>query len=127
MGQQQILLILLVTIVVGIATVVAITTFENTRMNSNHESIKVKMIESQGLAAMYHSKIKALGGGGNSFQNISLEHLNISEDNQLGQFSISEEGTDSFTLTAIPASGGDNIVGVIYRDRIEFVNAEDEE
>lgn len=123
MGQQQILLLLLVTIIVGIATVVAITTFDDTRTSSNHESIKLKMIDAQGLARTYHSKMQALGGGSHSFRNITLGDLNISEESQLGTFSISEANDESFKLTVIPSSGGENIIGVIYTDSISFAGA----
>jgi hypothetical protein len=67
MGQQQLLLIVLGVIIVGIAIVVGINLF-----NANAESSAQDSIVSQGtnigaMAQQYYKKPTALGGGGNSF------------------------------------------------------------
>ena len=67
MGQQQLLLIVLGVIVVGIAVVVGINLF-----NANAESATQDSIVSQGtslgaIAQQYFKKPVAMGGGGNSF------------------------------------------------------------
>lgn len=127
MGQQQVILILLVTIIVALATIIAINTMQDSHQQSNHDAIRQKMMDSATLAQAYYRKNEMLGGGGGSYQNITLAELNIeASDSELGEFSL-EPGNQSFTLSAIPASGGDNIVGVIYKDRIEFVDSESEE
>jgi len=69
MGQQQLLLIVLGVIIVGIAVVVGINLF-----NANaEESAKDTMVsEGTNLGAMaqqYYKKPVALGGGGNDFTN----------------------------------------------------------
>lgn len=127
MGQQQLLLILLVTLLVAIATILAIDTMQNSRDESNHDAIRQKMMDASTLAQAYFRKNSMMGGGGGTYQNITLDHLNIeASDSELGKFSL-EPGDKSFTLTAVPVSGGENIVGVIYSDRIEFVSAEESE
>lgn len=128
MGQQQILLLILVTVIVAIATILAINTMQESHQNANHEAIRQKMMDATTLAQAYYRKNEMMGGGGGSFENISLEELDIqASDENLAEFSLSDAGTTSFTLTAIPASGGENIVGVIYSDRIEFVSGEESE
>jgi hypothetical protein len=67
MGQQQLLLIVLGVIVVGIAVVVGINLF-----NANAESATQDSLVSQGtslgaIAQQYYKKPVAMGGGGNSF------------------------------------------------------------
>jgi len=67
MGQQQLLLIVLGVIVVGIAVVVGINLF-----NANAESSTQDSLVSQGtnigaLAQQYYKKPVSMGGGGNSF------------------------------------------------------------
>lgn len=127
MGQQQIILILLVTVIVAIATILAINTMQDSHMEANYDAIRQKIMDASTLAQAYYRKNEMLGGGGGTYQNITLAQLNIeASDSELGEFSL-EPGDQSFTLTVVPASGGDNIVGVIYKDRIEFVNGEDEE
>jgi hypothetical protein len=67
MGQQQLLLIVLGVIIVGIAIVVGINLF-----NANAEESAIDTIVSEGtnigaLAQQYYKKPVALGGGGNLF------------------------------------------------------------
>ena len=69
MGQQQLLLIVLGVIIVGIAVVVGINLF-----NANAEESAKDSIVSQGtnlgaMAQQYYKKPTALGGGGGSFVN----------------------------------------------------------
>jgi hypothetical protein len=68
MGQQQLLLIVLGVIIVGIAVVVGINLF-----NANAEESAKDTMVSEGtnlgaLAQQYYKKPVALGGGGNNFQ-----------------------------------------------------------
>jgi hypothetical protein len=67
MGQQQLLLIVLGVIIVGIAVVVGINLF-----NANAEESAKDTLVSEGtnigaMAQQYYKKPGALGGGGNSF------------------------------------------------------------
>jgi len=67
MGQQQLLLIVLGVIIVGIAVVVGINLF-----NANAEESAKDTIVSEGtnlgaLAQQYYKKPTAMGGGGNNF------------------------------------------------------------
>ena len=67
MGQQQLLLIVLGVIIVGIAVVVGINLF-----NANAEESAKDTLVSEGtnlgaLAQQFYKKPVALGGGGNSF------------------------------------------------------------
>jgi hypothetical protein len=67
MGQQQLLLIIIAAIVVGIAITVAITLF---RAHSIDEKRNLLINEGSSLASAalgYYRKPTSLGGGGNSF------------------------------------------------------------
>lgn len=125
MGQQQLLLVILVVIVIGIATIVAINTFDNSRVQTNHESVRQIMIDASGYAQAYYRQSTLMGGGGGTFENITLEDIQVIADHEQGTFSITDSGSDSFTLTAVPAAGEVDIVSVINRDGIEFVDPED--
>lgn len=72
MGQQQLLLIVLGVIIVGIAIVVGINLF-----NANAEQSAKDTMVSEGtnlgaLAQQYYKKPTAMGGGGNSFVGFSI-------------------------------------------------------
>lgn len=122
MGQQQLFIVIMVTILIGIATIIAINTMQDTRTNANHDAVRQVILDASTKAQGYYLKHEIMGGGGKSFQNITMEIIEIESENEHGTFSISDIGNDSFTITAIPAAGGDNIVGVVYADSIEFVD-----
>lgn len=125
MGQQQLFIVILVTILIGIATIVAINTFDNSRVQTNHEAVRQIMIDASGHAQAYYRQSTLMDGGGNSFQNVTLEDIQVQADHEHGMFSITDSSPDSFTLTAVPAAGEGNIVSVIYRDRIKFLDLEE--
>ena len=72
MGQQQLLLIVLSVIIVGIAVVVGINVFTASAASSNRDSITSSLTNLGSLAQLYYRKPIALGGGGNSFINWTI-------------------------------------------------------
>ena len=62
MGQQQLLLVILVTIIVGIATVVAINTFGTAADNANIDAVRNDMTAIASGAQSYYMKPAMLGG-----------------------------------------------------------------
>ncbi|MFN1833907.1 hypothetical protein AB2B38_001490 [Balneola sp. MJW-20] len=118
MGQQQLLLAILVTIIVGIATVVAINTMIDARDENYSDQIKNELIEATSLARAYYQRASMLGGGGKSFANIELVHLNLSQNHTLGLFEITNRNQDNFEITVTPSFGGDIIVATITSSEI---------
>lgn len=116
MGQQQLLLVILVTIIVGIATVVAINTFSSASDSANIDAVRQDMITFASSASGYFMKPAMLGGGGNSYNGLTFRKIafpaeeyssdNLTVLNTNGVYSIPNlTATDTtFTLTAHPAS-----------------------
>ncbi len=67
MGQQQLLLIILGVIVVGIAVVVGITMFQDNAISANRDAVTNDLVNLGARAQQYYRRPIALGGGGNSF------------------------------------------------------------
>ena len=67
MGQQQLLLIVLGVIVVGIAVVVGINLFNVNAVSSNRDGVTADLTNLGTMAQQYYRKPTAMGGGGNSF------------------------------------------------------------
>jgi hypothetical protein len=67
MGQQQLLLIVLGVIIVGIAVVVGINLFNANAETSTQDSIVSQGTNIGALAQQYYKKPVTMGGGGNSF------------------------------------------------------------
>ena len=69
MGQQQLLLIVLGVIIVGIAVVVGINVFTASAASSNRDAVIADLTTIGSMAQGYYRKPTALGGGNNSFTN----------------------------------------------------------
>ncbi|MCF8241661.1 MAG: hypothetical protein K9J16_09765 [Melioribacteraceae bacterium] len=67
MGQQQLLLIVLGVIIVGIAVVVGINVFTASSMQANRDAVISDLTNLASMAQQYYRKPSALGGGGNTF------------------------------------------------------------
>ena len=72
MGQQQLLLILLAIIIVGLAVVVGISLFSANSAASNRDAVVTDLANLGSLAQLYHRKAIANGGGGNTFTGWSV-------------------------------------------------------
>lgn len=67
MGQQQLLLIVLGVIIVGIAVVVGINVFTASASAANRDAVISDLTNLAAMAQQHYRKPGALGGGGNSF------------------------------------------------------------
>jgi Tfp pilus assembly protein PilE len=109
MGQQQLLLIVLGVIIVGIAVVVGINVFTASSTSSNKDAIVSDLTNLAASAQQYYRKPIALGGGGNSFTNYTIPTQLDSTAN--GTYTISTPGNATSiafrgaTLTGASAAG----------------------
>lgn len=106
MGQQQLLLVILVTIIVGIATVVAINTFSSAAESATLDAVRQDLASIAASAQGYYMKPEMLGGGGNTFDGITFNNISFGGTISDGQNASNENGSYS-----IPASiTGQNFV-----------------
>ena len=98
MGQQQLLLIILGVIVVGIAVAVGITMFQDNATSSNRDSVTNDLVNLAARAQEYYRRPVTLGGGGNSFVGLTanaagLAKLTSKASNANGSYDITTAGT----------------------------------
>jgi len=67
MGQQQLLLIVLGVIIVGIAVVVGINLFNANATNANRDGVISDLNNLGAMAQQFYKKPTSMGGGGNEF------------------------------------------------------------
>ena len=67
MGQQQLLLIVLGVIIVGIAVVVGINVFTASSLQANNDALISDLTTIGAMAQQHYRKPAAMGGGANSF------------------------------------------------------------
>ena len=114
MGQQQLLLVILVTIIVGIATVVAINTFGAAADSANVDAVRQDVAQIAAASQGYYMKPNMLGGGGRSFENITFNQFafpaaiisenGLAAENENGIYFIEERDAGEFYIEAHPAS-----------------------
>lgn len=120
MGQQQLLLIVLGVIVVGIAIVAGINLFKASAVDSNRDAVIADLHHIAHLAQAYYKRPTAFGGGGNSFAGFSIPPTIASTAN--GTYTISTAGTaTSIVLQGVGVEIGDNgSSGVSYRITVQY-------
>ena len=116
MGQQQLLLVILVTIIVGIATVVAISTFGSAADAANIDAVRQDIATFAASAQGYFKKPEMLGGGGGDFAGItfrsvafpadqfSTDNLTVVNSNGVYTFTAPAATDTVVTVTAHPSS-----------------------
>jgi hypothetical protein len=102
MGQQQLLLIILGVIIVGIAVAVGITMFQDSALDQN-KSMVISDLQNLGAKAQqYYVRPVSMGGGGNSFTSlttdISLLASSAVTTNPNGVYTIKTNGGTSLVI-----------------------------
>jgi hypothetical protein len=100
MGQQQLLLIVLGVIVVGIAVVVGINLFNASAEEANKDGIVSDCTNLGAMAQQYYKKPSSMGGGANSFVGWSIPSGLDSTAN--GTYAASGLSVSNATITGTP-------------------------
>ena len=119
MGQQQLLLIVLGTIIVGVAVVVGINMFTIGAINSERDALILDINTVAASAASYWRKPAALGGGARSFVGVSdITSFGSDSSTMNGNFVMSSVTANQFVLTATGANEGVIIVATITQQGV---------
>ena len=108
MGQQQLLLIVLAVIIVGIALVVGIQMFNATAAQANLDAIINDLVSFAAHAQSYYVKPVATGGGGGSFKNITIQDITTVTTNENGRYSVNSKNKRKVVLRGIGVYDGDD-------------------
>lgn len=116
MGQQQLLLVILVTIIVGISTVVAINTFGSAAEAAMRDAVRLDLLGAGGTAQSYFIRPTMLGGGGRNYTNVDFSRFhfpakivegsdNFVTLNDNARYVISDATPSEFIITAFIEDG----------------------
>jgi len=108
MGQQQLLLIILTAVIVGIAVTVGINMFGEGAYQANRDAVLTDAATIASRAQGWYRKPGVLGGGDRSFDGLSdLSTIGFPDTTANGNFAISGSG-QSATITAEGTEDSDN-------------------
>ena len=88
MGQQQLLLIILGVIVVGIAVAVGITMFTDNAISANRDAVTNDLVNLASRAQQYYRRPASMGGGEGSFTGLTFDRLSSKPSNSNGRYLI---------------------------------------
>lgn len=119
MGQQQLLLIVLGTIIVGVAVIVGINMFTTGAVNAERDALLQDVNAVAASAASYWRKPAALGGGNRTFVGVTdVTTFGADSSNANGNIIMSSVTATSFTVTATGANEGVIIVASITQQGV---------
>lgn len=113
MGQQQLLLIVLSVIIVGIAVVVGINMFNDQAASSNLDALTADLVNLASRAQQHYRRPTAMGGGGGTFALLTadaagMQFLTTRPTNENGAYAISTAGDGtSVILSGVGTEDGD--------------------
>ena len=109
MGQQQLLLIVLGVIIVGIAIAVGVTMFQSSAVDANRQAVISDLVNFAAKAQRYYRVPTELGGGSQNFDNFVLSPLDTGNANGSYSCTTTQPSGASFVagdITAISSSSG---------------------
>ena len=107
MGQSQLLLIVLTVIIVAIAVVVGMQIFSLFSATSNLEAVTNDLLVLASKAQEYFIKPKMMGGGGHSFEGLTMDNLTVLTSNENGEYSVISAGARKLVLEGVGTLDGD--------------------
>lgn len=99
MGQQQLLLILVGVIIVGLSIVIVVKLFDVNSLESNKDAVYIDTVSLAANAQHYYQLPRMLSGGGGSFVGYTLPSEMVENGN--GTYSVSNITESSITITGV--------------------------
>ena len=118
MGQQQLLLIVLGVIIVGVAIVVGINMFSKGAVNAESDRLVQEVNAVGSNAAAYWRKPAQMGGGARAFTGVTLEKLGLQDTTENTIMAVSGVALGQFVITATGRSEGVIVVATINEDGV---------
>jgi hypothetical protein len=117
--MQQLLLLTLVAMLVGLAIFAGLRTSRETMHQANEYEVAQEAIVIASYSQAWYRKPVEMGGGGGSFLNLTLATLPYDSLNIISRFEFSEMQAENFRLTGIGVEGSPlTVTLVVYADSI---------
>lgn len=109
MGQQQLLLLILATMVVGAAILTGIALFGQSSAQANQEAVIHDLMNITSRAQAWYRRPVSMGGGGRNFSGLNgnLTPLNFPASNINGSYAVSGGDANGATITGTGNDDGD--------------------
>lgn len=127
MGFQQYLLLVLAAIIVSVAIALGINRFRENAKQADDDAMTQGALDIAAKAQSWYSRPDRLGGGNNSFNNLSLEKLGVSPKNSNGEYSLEVLAGDKVKITGrgVEGNGVEVMVSPHGIELTSFLNGEE--
>ncbi|MCH7755793.1 hypothetical protein IH970_11810, partial [candidate division KSB1 bacterium] len=108
MGQQQLLLLVLSAIIVGVSIVIGINMFASSATQANSDAVLQDCLNIGARAQEWYRKPLAMGGGNRVFTGnggVTLVKLNIKATNANGSYLLAPVGAQTATIVGTGVEG----------------------
>ena len=113
MGQQQLLLIVLSVIIVGVAVSVGVNMFQSGAVDANRQALVSDVVNYAAKAQRHYRTPEALAGGGQNFDGFKLQRLDTANANGVFTISTSKPNDKSGVSGSIsPISGSSGTIAM---------------
>lgn len=106
MGQQQLLLLILAAVIVGVAITLGINMFAQNSAQANQEAVMQDVLTIGSRAQAWYRRPVQMGGGGRDFAGMTLANLNFPGTNANGSYALSGGNTATVTITGTGVEDG---------------------
>lgn len=114
MGTQQLLLIVLGVVIVGVAIAVGVTLFKSNAQNSNRSQVIGDLENLGSNAQQYYRKPQSFGGGEGDFKDFALMPLDTGNGNGSYSLSVNPPNDPDFQGGSVtPISGTEQVIYII--------------
>lgn len=104
MGQQQILLIVLSVILVGVAVAIGISMFRDNAINANRDAIYSDLSNFAANAYKYKMSSANMGGGGGAYTGMTDTHMGTLSNENAG-YAYTVDNANQVTITGTGVQG----------------------
>jgi hypothetical protein len=112
MGTQQLLMIVVGVVIIGIAIAVGLFMFRDQAAATSRDSISNDLVALATAAQKYHRRPVTFGGGGHSFGGLTFAKLSTKSSNSNGSYVLTPEpvpgGTTAITITGTGIETGND-------------------
>ena len=117
MGQQQLLLIILGVIIVGIAIAVGLQLFQSGSIGANQDAMINDIMNIAAHADQFRIRPVSMGGGGGDFDGGNEYQLPTRmEETGNGRYEVDVDGSDQITITGTSVQfGTDDTIVLVYQ------------
>lgn len=123
MGNRELLLVILVTVLVAISIGVAVRTITGSEVSPSRTAIIEGINTAVGRSIAYYERPEVYGGGASSFENITFNDLLMDSINGNGRYELTNKTHTSFTIIGYPSGNNQPpITVIVYRDSVKWLN-----